>query len=270
MESLRQGLFDHAKAFHGAGPRELWRTLPRGRSEPPDCPPASSTGCRCPIFGHPLKSKCHLVNIGRSAVKTVRAVLATAALGVLLVASRLSGAQTKEDSSVLHPAPAAKTITVTVTELRHAKHGADKEVLIAQAAGFSNDTCDVITTFDVVKRYEERQTWTDVRQRVDIVIDGNTYPAKFREIGSYPLGLNLACIDFVSPMARAALQMPVLPLESAASGPPRGFYDDRKRGSSDPGTLFPKKKGEISFFFTATPNGPLEFASADDLRRFLK
>ena len=192
-----------------------------------------------------------------------------AAAGLLLFTSHITRAQTQQ-GSILHPAPASKTITVTVTELRHAKHGPDKEVLIAQAAGFSNDTCDVITTFDVVKRYEERQTWKDVRQRVDIVIDGNTYPAKFREIGSYPLGLNLACIDFVSPAARAGLQIPVLPLESAASEPPLSSYDDGEIVRSDPGTPFLNKNGEISSVLVATPNGPLEFASADDLRRFLK
>ena len=202
-------------------------------------------------------------------MKTVHAVLATAAVGFVLGSSHFTDAQTQE-GSVLHPAPVSKTITVTVTELRHAKHGLDKEVLIAQAAGFPNDTCDVITTFDVVKRYEERQTWKGVRQRVDIVIDGNTYPAKFREIGSYPLGLNLACIDFVSPAARAGLQMPVLPLESGASEASLLSYDDREIVSSDPGTPFLNKNGEISSVLTATPNGPLEFTSADDLRRFLK
>ena len=64
--------------------------------------------------------------------------------------------------------------------------------------------------------------------------------------------------------------MPVLPLESAASGPSLLSYDDREIGSSDPGTPFLNKNGEISSVLTATPNGPLEFASADDIRRFLK
>src|SRR5947209_16929992 len=98
------------------------------------------------MLGHPPNSKRHLVIIRRSAVKTVHAVLATAAVGFLLVSSHFTQAQIQA-GSVLHPAPVSKTITVTVTELRHAKHGPDKEVLIAQAAGFPNDTCDVITTF---------------------------------------------------------------------------------------------------------------------------
>ena len=154
----------------------------------------------------------------RFVLKTLGAVLALSAVGIVLFASDPLHAQNQDETSLVHPAPASKTITVTVTELRRAKHGEDKEVLIAQAVGFPNDTCDVITTFDVVKPYEERQTWTNIRQQVNIVIDGKSYPAKFRDFGFYPFGLNLACIDFVSPTARAELQIPVLPLETDADG----------------------------------------------------
>ena len=202
-------------------------------------------------------------------MKTFGAIIALSAAATMLFASGPAHAQTQVENSVLHPAPASKTITVTVTELRRAKHGEDKDVLIAQAVGFPNDTCDVITTFDVVKSYELRQNWTNVRQQVNIVIDGKSYPAKFRDFGFYPLGLNLACIDFVSPTARAELKIPALPLETDPTNVSSLSYDDGEIVGSDPGTPFLNKNGEISSVLVATPNGSLEFASADDIRRFL-
>jgi hypothetical protein len=186
------------------------------------------------------------------------------AVGLAAVFQASLAAQT-----LVHPAPVGKTITVTVTESRHARHGRDQDVLIAQAAGFPNDTCDVITTFDVVKRFEERQTWRHVRQRIDIVIDGTSYPAKFRDLGFYPLGLNLACIDFESPTLRTQLQLPVLPLDLKPSNPSSLSYDDQEIAKADPGTPFLNANGEISSVLIATPNGPLEFAVADQIRMFL-
>ena len=186
------------------------------------------------------------------------------ALGSGLVFGLPTAAQT-----LVHPASVGIVITVTVTESRRAPHGRDQDLLIAQAAGFSTDTCDVITTFDVVKSYEERQTWTNVRQRIDIVINGKSYPAKFRDLGFYPLGLNLACIDFESPLLRTQLQLPVLPLELKPSDPAALSYDDQEIAKTDPGTPFLNAKGEISSVLIATPNGPLEFAVADEIRMFL-
>jgi len=181
---------------------------------------------------------------------------------------RLGHAQ--QETAVIHPAPASNIITVTVSELRRAKDGHDREVLVAQAVGFPNDTCDVITTFDVVKAYEEKETWNNVRQKVEVVIDGKQYPAKFRDVGFYPLGLNLACIDFDSPVLRAALQIPVLTLERNSEDLSSVSYDDLEIAKSDPGTPFLNKRGEVSSVLVATPNGPVEFASADDIRKFLK
>jgi len=202
-------------------------------------------------------------------MRTFGVVLSVSVIGMALWISEPAYAQTEEGSSVVHPAPSSKTITVTVTELRRAKDGHDKEVLIAQAVGFPNDTCDVITTFDVVKRYEERQTWGEVRQQVNIVVDGTSYPAKFRDLGFYPLGLNLACIDFVSPKIREQLQIAALPIDENTE-PSSLSYDDKEIVNSGPGTPFLNKNGEISSVLTATPFGPLEFASAKDIRLFLK
>ncbi len=171
--------------------------------------------------------------------------------------------------TVVHPAPASKVITVTVTESRRAKHGPETDVVIAQAAGFPNDTCDVITTFDVVKRYEERQTWSNIQQKINIVVDGTAYPAKFRDVGFYPLGLNLACIDFESPAVRSRLQLAVLPLQMDPPDSPSFSYDDTEIAKSDPGTPFLNTKGEVSSVLIAEPNGPIEFASADQIRMFL-
>jgi hypothetical protein len=204
-------------------------------------------------------------------LKSLGGVVVVSVLGMLLVISNPAHGHTQESKSVVHPAPASQVITVTVTDLRRrTKNGHDTDVVIAQAAGFPNDTCDVITTFDVVKKYEERQNWTNVRQRVDIVVNGTPYPAKFRDIGFYPLGLNLACIDFDSPVLHAALKIPVLPLDRDSPGRSSLSYDDKEIAKTDPGTPFLNKEGEISAVLVATENGQLEFASADDIRTFLK
>lgn len=186
-------------------------------------------------------------------------------LGVVLFSGHITYGQT-----VVHPAPASKVITVTVTESRKAaKHGQDTDVVIAQATGFPNDTCDIITTFDVVKRYEERQTWSNVQQKINIVVDGTSYPAKFRDVGFYPLGLNLACIDFEAPAVRSQLQLTALPLELDGPDASSFSYDDQEIRQTDPGTPFLNGKGEVSSVLIAEPNGPIEFASADQIRMFL-
>jgi hypothetical protein len=192
-------------------------------------------------------------------------------VGMLLVIGRPLQAAAQAIENVVHPAPASQVITVAVKELRRARRGQENEVLIAEAVGFPNDTCDVITTFDVVKMYEERQTWSNVTQRLEIVVDGTPYPATFRDIGFYPLGLNLACIDFESPFLHAELKIPVLPLDLDSSGSPSPLsYDDTEIAKSDPGTPFLNSQGEVSSVLVATDNGQLEFASADDIRTFLK
>jgi hypothetical protein len=192
-------------------------------------------------------------------------------LGMLVSISNSVHCLALQGKSAVHPAPASPVITVTVSDVYAAKHGHQSEVVIAQAVGFPNDTCDVITTFDVVKKYEERQTWSNVTQRLDIVVDGTPYPATFRDIGFYPLGLNLACIDFDSPFLHAQLKIPVLPLDLYASGDPSSLsYDDKEISKSNPGTPFLNEQGEVSSVLVATDNGHLEFASADDIRTFLK
>jgi hypothetical protein len=192
-------------------------------------------------------------------------------MGMLAVINSPVQAAAQDGKTVVHPAPASPVITVTVTDLYRMKHGRHAEVVIAQAVGFPNDTCDVITTFDVVKKYEERQTWSNVTQRLDIVVDGTPYPATFRDIGFYPLGLNLACIDFDSPFLHAELKIPVLPLDLDSPGSPSSLsYDDKEIAKSNPGTPFLNNHGEVSSVLVATDNGQLEFASADDVRTFLK
>ena len=203
-------------------------------------------------------------------MKCLSGVLLVSTLGMVLAIIDPAHGQTRDETSVVHPAPAANMITVTVTELRRSKHGQEKEVLIAQGVGFSNDTCDVITTFEVVKPYAERETWTEVRQRIDVVVDGTSYPSKLRDFGYYPLGLNLACIDFEAPSLRTQLQIPALPLEVDARGSSWLTYDDTEIAKSDPGTPFLNERGEISSVLIAVPYGPLEFVSAEDIRRFLE
>lgn len=221
-------------------------------------------------------------------MKSFRSALVTLALGVVVVSGEYAHAQIKDGIpasvgipatagipsaagiATVHAAPTSKIVTVSIKELRHGKHGKDVELLVAQAAGFRNDTCDVLTTFDVVKEYEKRQTWSNVRQRVDVTIDGKTYTAKFRDFGYYPLGLNLACIDFESPFVHAELQIPVLPLDLDAPAPSSLSYDAKEIAKSDPGTPFLNKQGEITAVLVSAPNGASEFASALDIQRFLK
>lgn len=204
-------------------------------------------------------------------MKNPRGAVFKLILGMLVLVGNSLHCPAQEDKLVVHPAPASPVITVTVTDVYRTKHGHESEVVIAQAVGFPNDTCDVITTFDVVKKYEERQTWSNVTQRLDIVVDGTPYPATFRDIGFYPLGLNLACIDFDSPFLHAQLQIPVLPLDlNSSDGPSSLSYDDTELAKSNPGTPFVNKEGEVSSVLVASDNGRLEFASADDVRTFLK
>lgn len=203
-------------------------------------------------------------------MKSLGRVAVVSVLGMLLVIGNPIRGRSQEAKSAVHPALGSQVITVTVTELHRTGHGHDTETLIAQAAGFPTDTCDIITTFDVVKKYEERQTWRNVRQRVDIIVNGTSYPAKFRDIGYYPLGLNLACIDFGSPSLHAELNLPVLPLDRGSPAPSSLFYDDKEIAKSDPGTPFLNNEGEISSVLVPTDDGQLEFASADDIRAFLK
>jgi hypothetical protein len=203
-------------------------------------------------------------------LKTLGRGVVVSFLGMLLAVSNPVQGHTQESKAVVHPAHASQIITVTVTEMHHPKHGDDTEVVIAQAAGFPTDTCDVVTTFDVVKKFEERQTWFNVKQRVDIVINGTPYPAKFRDVGYYPLGLNLACIDFDSPSLHAELDIPVLPLDQDSPDASSFLYDDKEIARSDPGTPFLNQDGEISSVLIPTDDGRLEFATADDVRAFLK
>lgn len=198
-----------------------------------------------------------------------RGILAVFVLGFLTVGSPVH-AQGKEGQPILHPAAASQVITVAVKELRAGKHGKLDEFVIAQAAGFPNDTCDVITTFDVVSKFEERQTWQNVKQRIDLIVNGTSYPAKFRDVGIYPLGLNLACIDFESPLDRTAAQFSILPLDRDTQDSTTLSYDDVETAKTDPGTPFLNERGEVSAVFIASPNGPLEFASAEEIRLFLK
>lgn len=191
-------------------------------------------------------------------------------LTAMLVIANPAQSRSQQGKSVVHPASPSQVISVTVTHLHRNKHGHDTEVLIAQAVGFPNDTCDVITTFDVVEKYEERQNWSNIKQRVDIVVNGTPYPAKFRDIGFYPLGLNLACIDFESPFLHSQLQIPVLPLDRNSPVPSSLSFDAKETAKSDPGTPFLNKQGEISSVLVGTDNGQLRFASADDILTFLK
>ena len=197
-------------------------------------------------------------------------VFVLSVLGMLSVITNPTHGHSQEGKAVVHPASASEVISVTVTDLYKRKHGPDSEVVIAQAAGFPTDTCDVVTTFDVVKKYEERQNWSNVKQRVDIVVNGKPYPAKFRDIGFYPLGLNLACIDFESPYLHAELKIPVLSLDRDAFGPSSLSYDNKEIAKSNPGTPFLNKQGEISAVLTGSDRGQLEFACAEDIRAFLR
>jgi hypothetical protein len=203
-------------------------------------------------------------------MKNLGCIVIMSVLWVSLAISNPAHGQTQESKSAVRPAHPTQVITVTVTDLLRSKHGVYTDVLIAQAVGFPNDTCDVITTYDVIEKFEVRQTWRTVRQRLDIVVNGTPYPAKFRDIGAYPLGLNLACIDFDSPLLHAGLKIPALTLDPDSPGLSSLSYDDKEVARINPGTPFLNKRGEIASVLVATDNGTVEFASANDIRAFLK
>jgi hypothetical protein len=99
--------------------------------------------------------------------------------------------------------------TVVVKELEHLGKGNDQWVEIpgTKAAGFFADGC-FVTPFENLEEFERSRTWytgeestayqrkDGIRRMLEVTVGGKTYQGNLRDVGSFPMGLNLACIDF--------------------------------------------------------------------------
>ena len=99
--------------------------------------------------------------------------------------------------------------TVAVKELEYFGHGVSQWVEIpgTRAVGFLADGC-FITPFDNLQEYERSRTWylgdeatapqrkKGIRRMLEIAIGGEIYRGDLRNVGIFPMGLNLACVDF--------------------------------------------------------------------------
>jgi hypothetical protein len=138
---------------------------------------------------------------------------------------------------------------------------------ITKAAGFTAGDCDVITTFDVMVEYEQRQNRPNVREAIEVTIAGKTYEGRLRNIGVYPLGLNLACVDFPEFAPRERPTVYPLALETVV---PSAVTYDEELSQYKPGTPFLDKKDRVvAMLAVFDPTAP-EFVSAAQLRQFLR
>lgn len=180
---------------------------------------------------------------------------------VLSIGGSLSASA--QGSVTIHQALVAKLISVEIIETTHVRSRGDHDVVVARAAGFSAGDCDIVTTFDVVVEYDRRQTWPEVRQRIDVIIAGIRHKGVLRPVGVYPERMNLACIDF-APSSREV----VYPLFFATDLPSPLFLEGELSGA-DPGAPLVNEKGRVvAMLMTGQPSP--QFIAAPDIQRFLK
>jgi hypothetical protein len=98
---------------------------------------------------------------------------------------------------------------VAVKELEYFGHGVSQWVEIpgTRAVGFFADGC-FITPFANLVEYERSRTWytgeettaprhkNGIRRMLEVTIGDKTYQGDLRNVGVFPMGLNLACVDF--------------------------------------------------------------------------
>jgi hypothetical protein len=144
----------------------------------------------------------------------------------------------------------------------------DRDVHIYDAAGFTADGCDVVTTWAVMSDYEERQTWSHTMEAIRVTIAGKSYEGALRPMGADPLGLGLACID-LSPLPSGE-QPTTFPLVLESVVPSVLTYDESLFGLK-PGTPLLNGNGRIvGVFIGGSAFKPLEFVSARSLAKFFR
>jgi hypothetical protein len=125
----------------------------------------------------------------------------------------------------------------------------------------------VKNTFDIIVEYEQRQSWPNVQESIEVTIAGKTYEGKLRNIGTYPLGLNLACVDFSGLTPYDCPMVYPLVLETAV---PSTVTYEEVLFQFAPGMPFLNEKGRVVAMLSVfDPTAP-EFVSAAGLRQFLR
>ena len=209
-------------------------------------------------------SNTNIANHGRIHVKSLWTIMLTF---VILALTGGNAAQVRSQESTIQPAHYLETGTVVVVQqLRDGRHSSHS-VIVAKAMGFATDDCDFVTTFDVVSKYEERETWEEVHQRIEVFIAGELYEGRLRPVGVYPMGLDLACIDLApTPSGKHRTTHP-LPLETASPSVP--YEGDLPPGMVPGAPLFNDKKRVVGMFDLTTDGTPVVISSSN-IRRFLK
>lgn len=147
----------------------------------------------------------------------------------------------------------------------------------ATAAGFATDDCDFVTTFAVVEEYERSSTWKVNRENMTVrekdipermlevtMSDGRPHRGELRPLGYFPLGLNLACVDFDSapPRESKVYRLSLSTKETASLGQivPPGTIE---------GTPIFNEIGKVISMYASNPYNPNHIISADELLVFL-
>ena len=146
------------------------------------------------------------------------------------------------------------------------------------AFGFSpgEGDCDIVTPFDVVLRYERWRYRSDVGGTIKVTIGGTTYDGALRPMGVYPLGLDLACIDLISP--ESGIDPVKFPVQLGTDEGNPVLGDATPLSSDDSGMPLIKENGKLGLMMVGmslyvTSDGlkqvPL-VASNTTLRQFLR
>jgi hypothetical protein len=200
-------------------------------------------------------------------------------VGSALMVSASSSAQKEEPMVIQPPLFGDEVATIVVKVWTHfdgLRSHPDRGMHIAKAAGFTvgNSSCDILTTWEVVGEYEQRENRPEVREEIIVTIAGEPYEGSLRPMGVNVLNLGLACIDLLPPASNKDLKK--IPLSSGKNIPLSVAYDASSK-ELIPGTPFINKEGKVVAvligmfaFDNHSSSGPSPgFVSAADIDRFL-
>jgi hypothetical protein len=192
-------------------------------------------------------------------------VLATFAFMVIAGEPTMVYAQ---DAPGIHPAYGPWVVRVEVVETVHYGRGNDKDRVIAKAAGFFAEGC-LLAPFDVVSLYETRQTWTEVKQKIEVYFAGQSKPreGRLRALGFDPLDLDLACIDVAPPTPDDRSVIFPLIIESDSSHLP---YADAIPPSTESGTPLVNDRGRVAGILLWGAGNSALLIPASNISRFLR
>jgi len=173
-----------------------------------------------------------------------------------------------QDSSGIRPAYGPAVVHVKVIERANYGRSNERSRVIAETAGFFTESC-LLIPFDAVAMYESRQTWSNIDQRIDVFLDGQSKPheGRLRNVGIWPLGMDLACIDIAPLMADDRAFIFPLALEPTSSDV---LYDARIPFGIKPGTPLLNAKGRVIGMFIAGAGDSARIIPAAEILRFLR